>query len=80
MSKKTKKDKITKAVWAKIRYYQMIDDMPDVVLAEYIGVCPRTLLNYDKCAANLTLGQLAAYLDFTDRKLSDLVPADIEGV
>ena len=81
MSKKQNKQQlITRAVWAKIRYYQMIDDMPDAVLAEYLGVCPRTLLNYDKNASSLTLGQLAAYLDYTDRKMNDLVPADIVGL
>ena len=80
MSKKTKREKITSAAWAKIRYVQMLDEMPDTVLAEYLGVCPRTLLNYDKCAASLTLGQLAAYLDYTDRKLSDLIPSEIDGL
>ena len=80
MSKKTKREKITRAVWAKIRYFQMIDEMPDTVLAEYLGVCPRTLLNYDKNAGNLALWQLAAYLDYTDRKLSDLVPNETNGL
>ena len=75
MAKKTNtRDLIIKTIWARIRYYQMIDDMPDSVLAEYLGVCTKTLHNYDKCAANLTIGQIAAYIDYTDRQTSDIIP------
>ena len=76
MAKKAKKERITKAIWAKIRYYQMIDEMPDAVLAEYLGICTRTLLNYDKCSASLTLGQVAAFIEYTDRKVSDIFSDD----
>jgi len=79
LSKKLKrKDMIIKIIWARIRYYQMISDMPDAVLAEYLGVTPRTLLNYDKDASNLGLGQIAQYVYLTGRDMSDLFPAKDE--
>ena len=67
---------IPKVIWAKIRYYQMLDDMPDEVLAEYLNICIKTLRAYDKGASNLTLGQIAAYIDLTDRKMTDLIADD----
>jgi hypothetical protein len=67
---------IPKIIWAKVRYYQMLDDMPDEVLAEYLNICTKTLRAYDKGAANLTLGQIARYIDLTDRKMTDLIADD----
>ncbi len=67
---------IPKIIWAKIRYFQMLDDMPDEVLAEYLNICTKTLRAYDKGAANLTLGQIAGYIDLTDRKMTDLIADD----
>ena len=64
---------IPKVIWAKIRYYQMLDDMPDEVLADYLSICTKTLRNYDKGAVNLTIGQIAEYLNRTNRKMTDLI-------
>ena len=69
------KVKVPKTIWARIRYYQTLD-MPDTVLAEYLNVCTKTLHNYDKGAANLTLGQIGAYLEYTGRDITDLVPEE----
>ena len=43
-----------------------------------LALPPRTLLNYDKDASNLGLGQIAQYVYLTGRELSDLFPAKDE--
>ena len=68
---------IPKVIWAKIRYYQTLDDMPDEVLAEYLNICTKTLKTYDKGAVNLTIGQIAEYINRTDRKMTDLIAEEI---
>ena len=73
---KSQKEIVPKVVWANIRYYQTIDEMPDSILADCLNVCTKTLHNYDKGAFNLTLGQIGSYLEYTGRCMTELVPED----
>lgn len=72
---KSKKQEIAlhKKVWCKIRYYQQLHDLPNKVLADFIGVSERTLLEYDKNAANITLGKFENFLKSVDLEFSELL-------
>lgn len=72
---KTKKTDIAlyKQIWWRIRCYQKLHDISDKDLATYIGVCKRTLSEYDKNAENITLGKIENFLKSEDLKLQDLL-------
>ncbi len=72
---KSKKQEIAlhKKVWCKIRYYQQLHDLSNKDLAAFIGVSERTLLEYDKNAANITLGKIENFLKSEDLELNELL-------
>ena len=63
---------LSKRIWSKIRYYQMLYDITESELAEIIHVTTRTLKTYDKDASNLTLGAIDSYLEYMDLSLEEL--------
>lgn len=63
---------IYKKLWCKIRYYQQLHDLSNADLAAFIGVSERTLSEYDKDAANLTLGKVDSFLKSEEISLKDL--------
>lgn len=64
---------IQKLIWCKIRYYQQLNDISNDELAAYIGVCGRTLTEYDKNAENITLGKIENFLRSENISLEDLL-------
>lgn len=62
-----------KKVWCKIRYYQQLHDLSNKDLAAFIGVSERTLLEYDKNAANITLGKIENFLKSENLELNELL-------
>ena len=60
-------------MWCKIRYYQQLHDLTNQDLAAFIGVSERTLLEYDKNAANITLGKFENFLKSVDLEFSELL-------
>lgn len=72
--KSNKKDiALYKQIWCKIRCYQQLHDITNKELAAYIGVCERTLLEYDKSAENITLGKIENFLKSENIELTDLL-------
>ena len=62
-----------KKVWCKIRYHQQLHDLSNKDLAAFIGVSERTLLEYDKNAANITLGKIESFLKSENLELNELL-------
>lgn len=60
-------------VWFKIRFYQKVHKLSNEILAAYLGVSERTLLEYEKSAANLTLGKIENFLKSVDLEFSELL-------
>lgn len=73
MKAKKKDIALYKQIWCKIRYYQQLHDLSNADLAAYIGVCERTLSEYDKNAENITLGKIEKFLKSEDLKFEDLL-------
>ena len=71
MNNKTKP--LYKLIWCKIRYYQRLNDLSNEELAAYLGVCERTLAEYDKNAEAITLGKIDKFLQSEDIKLEELM-------
>lgn len=71
MNNKTKP--LYKLIWCKIRYYQRLNDLSNEELAAYLGVCERTLSEYDKHAENITLGKIDSFLRSENLNLGDLL-------
>ncbi len=71
MNNKTKP--LYKLIWCKIQYYQRLNDLSNEELAAYIGVCERTLTEYDKNAENITLGKIENFLRSENISLEDLL-------
>ncbi len=72
---KSKKQEIAlhKMVWCKIRFYQQLHDLSNKDLADFIGVSERTLLEYDKNSANITLGKIENFLKSENLELNELL-------
>lgn len=64
---------LCKKIWCKIRYYQKLNDLTNAELAAYLGVCERTLAEYDKNAEAITLGKIDKFLQSEDIKLEELM-------
>ena len=64
---------LDKMIWCKIRYYQQLYEVSDDDLATRLGVCVRTLSNYDKDAKNLTIGNIDNFLNLTSMTLQELM-------
>lgn len=62
-----------KIIWCKIRYYQQLYDISDDSLAAQLGVCSRTLSNYDKDARNITIGNIDSFLHSTNITFEELL-------
>ncbi len=60
-------------IWFKIRYYQKVHKLPNDILAAYLGVTERTLLEYDKHAENVTLGKIEKFLISENLELNELL-------
>ncbi len=73
MKIKKKEIALNKKIWCKIRYYQQINDLPNEDLAAYLGVCERTLKEYDKSAETLTLGKIENFLMSEEIGLEELM-------
>ena len=64
---------LPKKIWCKIRYYQQLYDIPKEMLAEQLGVQPRTLTNYDNNPENLTVGQIDRFTKINNIYFTDLI-------
>lgn len=73
MAKKTQRITLYKRIWCKVRYWQNLRDVSDAELASYLQVGERTLHEYDKNAANVTLGRVDNLLYVTGMELDDLM-------
>ena len=73
MAKKTARITLYRKIWCKIRYCQNLRDVSDAELASYLQVGERTLHEYDKNAANVTLGRVDNLLYVTGMELNDLM-------
>ena len=62
-----------KYLWCKIRYYQQLNSITDTELAQCLGISVRTLNNYDKDAANITLGTIDKFLNATTITIYELL-------
>lgn len=72
-SERNKRISLDKMIWCKIRYYQQLYDISDNDLAARLGVCARTLSNYDKDAKHLTIGNIDSFLHLTSMTLRELI-------
>ena len=72
-SERNKRISLDKMIWCKIRYYQQLYDISDNDLAARLGVCARTLSNYDKDAKNLAIGSIDNFLNLTSMTLQELM-------
>lgn len=72
-AKKVQRITLYKLVWARIRYWQSLRDIPDSELAAYLQVAERTLHEYDKSASNITLGKVDNLLYVTGMDFNDLM-------
>lgn len=70
---RNKRISLDKIIWCKIRYYQQLYEVSDDDLAARLGVCARTLANYDKDAKNLTIGNIDNFLNLTSMTLQELM-------
>ena len=50
-------------IWCRIRFFQNLNNVGNDCLAKTLSVKPRTLNTYDRCADNITLGQLESFID-----------------
>lgn len=73
MAKKAQRITLYKKIWCKVRYLQNLKDISDAELANYLCVGERTLHEYDKNAANVTLGRIDSLLYITGMELDDLM-------
>ena len=73
MKTKKKEVALNKRIWCKIRYYQQLNDLTNAELAAYLGVCERTLAEYDKNAEAITLGKIDKFLQSEDINLEELM-------
>ena len=64
---------LPKKIWCKIRYYQQLYDIPKEMLAEQLGVQPRTLISYDSKPENLTIGQLSHVIECFGIDIQDVI-------
>lgn len=64
---------LSKQIWCKIRYFQLLKDIPKEKLAQELNVHPRTLANYENKPENITLSQIDSFLTANDLKLEDLI-------
>ncbi len=74
---KKKADRITlhKKIWCKIRYYQQLNNIDDETLATALNVHERTLREYDKNSANVTMGKIDNFLCVNNITLDELLNA-----
>ena len=70
---RNKRISLDKIIWCKIRYYQQLYEVSDNDLAARLGVCARTLANYDKDAKHLTIGNIDSFLNLTSMTLQELM-------
>ena len=75
MKKKTDRITLHKKIWCKIRYYQQLNNIANETLAIALNVHERTLREYDKNAANVTMGQIDNFLFVNNITLDDLLNA-----
>ncbi len=75
MKKKTDRITLHKKIWCKIRYYQQLNNIDNETLAIALNVHERTLREYDKNAANVTMGQIDSFLFVNNITLDDLLNA-----
>ena len=73
MAKKAQRITLYKKIWAKVRYWQNLNDISDAELASYLQVGERTLHDYDKSAENVTLGRVENLLYVTGMELDELM-------
>lgn len=73
MVNKPQRITLYKRIWCKVRYWQSLKDISDAELASYLQVGERTLHEYDKNAANVTLGRIDGLLYVTGMELDDLM-------
>ena len=75
MKKKTDRITLHKKIWCKIRYYQQLNNIDNEALALALNVHERTLREYDKNAANVTMGQIDSFLFVNNITLDNLLNA-----
>ena len=75
MKKKTDRITLHKKILCKIRYYQQLNNIDNETLAIALNVHERTLREYDKNAANVTMGQIDSFLFVNNITLDDLLNA-----
>ena len=76
MKQKRKTDvriELYKLIWCSIRFWQNLHDVPDLDLANDLGVGERTLKDYDQCAKNITLEKLDSFLYLNNMTLEELL-------
>ena len=73
MQSTKKRISFDKILWCKIRYYQQLNDIPNEVLADIMGVKERTLHEYDKCASAVTLDKIGNFLEYTGLTKEELI-------
>ena len=73
MAKKAARITLYRRIWCKIRYWQQLKEVSDSELASYLQVGVRTLHEYDKSAANVTLGRVDNLLYVTGMELDELM-------
>ena len=71
--KRIKRVPVYKAIWLKIRYYQLLNDITDSQLAECLQVGERTLREYDKSARHVTLEKVDNFLVSSNLQLGELL-------
>ena len=73
MTKKAQRITLYRRIWCKIRYWQQLREISDAELASYLQVGERTLHEYDKNAANVTLGRVDNLLYIAGMDLDELM-------
>jgi len=70
---KKSKFKLERVIWSKIRWWQMLNGISDIQLANSLKVTERTISNYDKDASNLTLDKIDGFLNNAGISISELL-------
>lgn len=65
--------KLERIIWSKIRWWQMLNGISDIQLANSLKVTERTICNYDKDASNLTLDKIDGFLEHAGISIGELL-------
>ena len=64
---------ISAVIWANIRKFQNVENMPDEYLAGILRVSVRSLYNYDAEPFKVTLEKVQHFMNETGTRIEDLI-------